>query len=82
MRTITYREALKEALREEMIRDETVFLMGEDIGTYGGCYKMTEGLSEKFCSERGREKPNSGAGFIRAAFGGGITGVRPGAENK
>jgi pyruvate/2-oxoglutarate/acetoin dehydrogenase E1 component len=44
MRTITYRDALKEALREEMRRDERVFLMGEDIAEYGGAYKVTDGL--------------------------------------
>lgn len=80
MRTITYREALKEALREEMTRDETVFLMGEDIGTYGGCYKVTEGLLEQFGSERVRDTPISEAGFIGAALGAAITGMRPVAE--
>ena len=80
MRTITYRESLKEALREEMIRDETVFLMGEDIGTYGGCHKVTEGLLEQFGSERVRDTPISEAGFIGAALGAAITGMRPVAE--
>ncbi|MFQ6044705.1 MAG: alpha-ketoacid dehydrogenase subunit beta, partial [Candidatus Poribacteria bacterium] len=80
MRRITYREALREALREEMIRDETVFLMGEDIGTYGGCYKVTEGLLAEFGSERVRDTPISEAGFIGAALGAAMTGMRPVAE--
>jgi pyruvate/2-oxoglutarate/acetoin dehydrogenase E1 component len=80
MRRITYREALKEALREEMMRDETVFLMGEDIGKYGGCYKVTEGLLEQFGAERVRDTPISEAGFIGAALGAAMTGMRPVAE--
>ncbi|MGC9346102.1 MAG: alpha-ketoacid dehydrogenase subunit beta, partial [Candidatus Bathyarchaeales archaeon] len=55
MRKITYREALREALREEMHRDPTVFLLGEDIGRYwGGAFKVTEGLAEEFGEERVR----------------------------
>jgi pyruvate/2-oxoglutarate/acetoin dehydrogenase E1 component len=52
MKTTTYRDALKEALQEEMLRDETVFLMGEDIAEYGGAYKVTDGLFREFGKER------------------------------
>jgi len=67
-------------LREEMMRDETVFLMGEDIGTYGGCYKVTEGLLEQFGAERVRDTPISESGFTGAALGAAMTGMRPVAE--
>ncbi len=77
MRKITYREALKEALREEMSKDETVFLMGEDIAEWGGCYGVTKGLLDKFGPERVRNTPISEAGFTGAALGAAITGMRP-----
>lgn len=81
MREITYREALKEALREEMQRDPTVFLLGEDIGRYwGGAFKVTQGLAEEFGDERVRDTPISESAIIGAAVGAAITGTRPVAE--
>jgi pyruvate dehydrogenase E1 component beta subunit len=81
MRKITYREALREALREEMQRDPTVFLLGEDIGRYwGGAFKVTEGLTEEFGDERVRDTPISESAIIGTAVGAAITGMRPVAE--
>lgn len=81
MRNITYREALKEALREEMQRDSTVFLLGEDIGRYwGGAFKVTDGLAEEFGDERVRDTPISESAIIGTAVGAAITGKRPVAE--
>lgn len=80
MGTITYRDALKEALREEMERDETVFLMGEDIAEYGGAYKVTDGLFREFGKDRIRNTPISEAAIIGTALGAAITGMRPVAE--
>ena len=81
MRKITYKEALKEALREEMRRDPTVFLLGEDIGKYwGGAFKVTEGLAEEFGDERVRDTPISENAIIGTAVGAAITGMRPIAE--
>lgn len=78
MREITYREALKEALREEMERDETVFLMGEDIADpFGSAYKVTLGLSPEFGEERVRQTPISEQGFVGAGVGAAVTGMRP-----
>jgi pyruvate/2-oxoglutarate/acetoin dehydrogenase E1 component len=81
MRKITYRDALREALREEMRRDQTVFLLGEDIGRYwGGAFKVTEGLAEEFGDERVRDTPISENAIIGTAVGAAITGTRPIAE--
>jgi pyruvate/2-oxoglutarate/acetoin dehydrogenase E1 component len=81
VRKITYREALREALREEMQRDSTVFLLGEDIGRYwGGAFKVTEGLAEEFGDERVRDTPISESAIIGTAVGAAITGMRPVAE--
>jgi pyruvate dehydrogenase E1 component beta subunit len=81
LRKITYREALKEALREEMQRDSTVFLLGEDIGRYwGGAFKVTEGLAEEFGDERVRDTPISESAIIGTAVGAAITGMHPVAE--
>ncbi len=81
MRKITYREALREALREEMQRDSTVFLLGEDIGRYwGGAFKVTDGLAEEFGDERVRDTPISESAIIGTAVGAAITGMRPVAE--
>jgi len=81
MKEITYRDALREALREEMQRDETVFLLGEDIGRYwGGAFKVTSGLAEEFGDERVRDTPISESTIIGAAVGAAITGMRPVAE--
>jgi len=81
MRKITYKEALREALKEEMRRDPTVFLLGEDIGRFwGGAFKVTEGLAEEFGDERVRDTPISENAIIGTAVGAAITGMRPVAE--
>jgi pyruvate/2-oxoglutarate/acetoin dehydrogenase E1 component len=81
MRELTYRDALREALREEMLRDKTIFLIGEDIGRYwGGAFKVTKGLAEEFGDERVRDTPISESAIIGVAVGAAITGMRPVAE--
>lgn len=80
MRKITYREAVVEALREEMRRDETVYLLGEDIAEFGGSYKTTQGLFQEFGKERVRNTPISEAAIIGAALGSALLGMRPVAE--
>jgi pyruvate/2-oxoglutarate/acetoin dehydrogenase E1 component len=80
MREITYRQALQEALREEMQRDEAVFLLGEDIAEFGGSYKVTLGLLEEFGAERVRNTPISEAAIVGAALGAALVGMRPVAE--
>lgn len=80
MREITYRQALQEALREEMQRDESVFLLGEDIAEFGGSYKVTAGLLQEFGPERVRNTPISEAAIIGAALGAALVGMRPVAE--
>jgi len=81
LKEITYREALREALLEEMQRDKTVFLLGEDIGQYWeGAFKVTKGLAEKFGVERVRDTPISESAIIGASVGAAITGMRPVAE--
>jgi 2-oxoisovalerate dehydrogenase E1 component len=80
MKKITYRQAINEALREEMLRDENVFLIGEDIGLYGGAYGVTNKLFNEFGSDRVRDTPISEAGIAGAAAGAAMTGMRPVAE--
>ncbi|MFQ6014113.1 MAG: alpha-ketoacid dehydrogenase subunit beta [Anaerolineae bacterium] len=81
MREITYREAVREALREELLRDPAVFLLGEDIADpFGGSYKVTLGLSTEFGTERVRNTPLSESAIIGAAVGAALTGMRPVAE--
>ena len=80
MREIYYRQALNEAMGEEMERDERVFLMGEDIAIYGGAYGVTKGLYEKFGEERVRDTAISEAAIAGAAAGAAMTGMRPIAE--
>lgn len=80
MATLTFREALREALREEMQRDPSVFLMGEDIGRYGGAYAVTKGLLEEFGAERVIDTPMSEGTIIGAASGAAMIGGRPVAE--
>lgn len=77
MREITYAEALNEALREEMSRDENVILMGEDIAIFGGIFKVTRGLLEEFGPERVRDTPISENAIIGAALGASLLGMRP-----
>src|SRR5512144_1250554 len=80
MRKITYRDAVIEALREELKRDEKVYLLGEDIGEFGGSYKTTVGLMQEFGKERVRNTPISEAAIIGAALGSALLGMRPVAE--
>jgi len=80
MKEITYVNALNEALYEEMERDEKVFLIGEDIGPYGGVFGVTKGLYEKYGFERVKQTPISESAIIGAAVGAAITGLRPVAE--
>jgi len=80
MRELTYREAVREALREELQRDNDVFLLGEDIGVFGGSYKVTLGLVKEFGTERVLDTPLSEVGIVGAAIGAALVGMRPVAE--
>jgi pyruvate/2-oxoglutarate/acetoin dehydrogenase E1 component len=74
---ITYREAVREAIREALTRDQRVFLMGEDVGRYGGCYAVSKGLLAEFGPERIRDAPLSESGFTGAGIGAAMAGMRP-----
>jgi pyruvate dehydrogenase E1 component beta subunit len=76
-RRITYREALREALREAMQVDPRVFLLGEDVGRYGGTYAVSKGLLKEFGPERVRDTPLSELGFVGAGIGAALGGMRP-----
>lgn len=80
MAEITFLEAIREALTEEMERDPNVFLLGEDIGRYGGAFKVTEGLQEKFGENRVIDTPISEIAIVGAAAGAAHMGMRPVAE--
>ncbi len=80
LQEMTYAEAVRLALREEMLRNPRVFLMGEDIGIYGGAFGVTRGLVEEFGEERVRDTPISEAVIAGAAIGAALTGMRPVAE--
>lgn len=80
MREITYAQALKEAMCEEMVRDEDVFLMGEDVGLYGGAFGVSIGMFDQFGPERIRDTPISEAVIAGCAAGAAVTGMRPIAE--
>ena len=73
----TYREALRAAIREAMQRDDRVFLMGEDVGRYGGCFAVSMGLLEEFGPERIRDTPLSESAFVGAGIGAAMAGMRP-----
>jgi len=77
MRTITYRDALNEALREEMSRDDSVFLMGEEVGVYQGAYKVSRGLLEAFGPQRVVDTPIAELGFAGIGVGAAMVGMRP-----
>ena len=77
VKTTTYREAMRAAIREAMLRDERVFLMGEDVGRYGGCFAVSMGLLEEFGPERIRDTPLSESAFVGAGIGAAIAGLRP-----
>ncbi len=74
---VTYREAIREAIREAMHGDERVFLMGEDVGAYGGCFGVSKGLLDEFGPERIRDTPLSESAFVGAGIGAAMGGMRP-----
>jgi pyruvate dehydrogenase E1 component subunit beta len=73
----TYREAMRDAIREAMQRDDRVFLMGEDVGRYGGCFGVSRGLLEEFGPERVVDTPLSESAFVGAGIGSAMAGMRP-----
>lgn len=75
--TTTYRECVREAIRDALARDDRVFLMGEDVGHYGGCYAVTKGLLAEFGPERIRDTPLSESTFTGAGIGAALNGMRP-----
>jgi pyruvate/2-oxoglutarate/acetoin dehydrogenase E1 component len=74
---ITYRDAMREAIRDALRRDDRVFLVGEDVGRYGGCYGVSKGLLAEFGAERIRDTPLSESGFTGAGIGAAMAGMRP-----
>jgi pyruvate/2-oxoglutarate/acetoin dehydrogenase E1 component len=76
-REISYRDAVREAIREALLADPRVFLMGEDVGRYGGCYAVTKGLLDEFGPERIRDTPLSESAFVGAGIGAALGGMRP-----
>jgi pyruvate/2-oxoglutarate/acetoin dehydrogenase E1 component len=74
---ITYREAVKQAIREALAADSRVFLMGEDVGKYGGCFAVSKGLLDEFGEERIRDTPLSESAFVGAGIGAAMGGMRP-----
>ena len=77
---ITYLEAIRQGLWEEMERDDRVFMLGEDIGAYGGAFKVTKGFLEKFGQDRVIDTPIAESGIVGAAIGASLMGMRPVAE--
>src|SRR5512134_4051535 len=77
MPTLTYRDALNQALREEMTRDPDVFLMGEEVGVYQGAYKVSRGLLEEFGPNRVVDTPITELGFAGVGVGAAMVGLRP-----
>lgn len=75
--TISYREAMRMAIEQALRSDERIFLMGEDVGEYGGCYAVSSGLLESFGPERIRDTPLSESAFVGAAIGAALGGMRP-----
>jgi len=75
--TMTYREAVREGIRDAIASDDRVFLMGEDVGRYGGCYAVSKGLFDEFGDERIRDTPLSESGFVGAGIGAALGGMRP-----
>jgi 2-oxoisovalerate dehydrogenase E1 component beta subunit len=80
MPTLTYLEAIRQGIWEEMERDPTVFCIGEDIGIYGGAFKVTDGFITRFGPERVIDTPIAESAIVGAAFGASLTGMRPVAE--
>jgi pyruvate/2-oxoglutarate/acetoin dehydrogenase E1 component len=77
MAVITYLEAIRQALGDEMARDERVFILGEDVGAYGGAFKVTEGLQERFGEARVIDTPISETAIVGSAVGASYMGMRP-----
>jgi pyruvate dehydrogenase E1 component beta subunit len=75
--TLTYREAMRQAIGEALLADERVFLMGEDVGAYGGCFGVSKGLLDEFGPDRIRDTPLSESAFVGAGIGAAIGGMRP-----
>jgi len=75
--SMTYREACKQAIRAAILADKRVFLMGEDVARYGGCYAVTKGLSDELGEDRIRDTPLSELGYVGAGIGAAIAGMRP-----
>ena len=73
----SYREALRAGIRDAMLREERVFLMGEDVGAYGGSFAVSLGLLEEFGPDRIRDTPLSESGFVGAGIGAALGGMRP-----
>ncbi|MGH6628343.1 MAG: alpha-ketoacid dehydrogenase subunit beta, partial [Burkholderiales bacterium] len=80
MPVMTYLDAIRQGIWEEMERDPNVFLLGEDIGVYGGAFKVTAGMLEKFGAERVIDTPISESAIVGAAVGAALMGLRPVAE--
>ena len=74
---MTYREALRQALHDALAADPRVFLMGEDVGRYGGSYAVSKGFLDEFGPERIRDAPLSELGFVGAGIGAALAGMRP-----
>jgi pyruvate/2-oxoglutarate/acetoin dehydrogenase E1 component len=74
---LTYRDAVRDAIREAMHKDDRVFLMGEDVGRYGGCFAVSKGLLDEFGPERIRDTPLSESAFVGAGIGAALGGMRP-----
>src|SRR5512146_758567 len=75
--TMTYREACRQAIRDALAADPKCFLMGEDVGRYGGCYAVTKGLIDEFGEERVRDTPLSESAYVGAGIGAAMAGMRP-----
>lgn len=80
MAAVTYLEAIRQGIWEEMERDQNVFVLGEDVGVYGGAFKLTEGMLERFGAERVIDTPISESAIVGAAIGAALMGMRPIAE--
>src|SRR3989304_2409827 len=77
MSRMTYREAIRQSIREALTKDPRVFLRGEDVGAYGGCFAVSKGLLEEFGPERIRDTPLSESVFVGAGIGAALGGMRP-----
>src|SRR3954471_3881277 len=77
MRTVAFREALNEAMAEEMEKDDRIFLMGEEVGHYNGAYKVSKGLMAKFGEKRVIDTPIAETGFVGVGIGAAMVGLRP-----